>query len=211
MTHTDPVRELRDSLSGVAAPGRPALEAITARGRARQRRRTAGLAAAGTAGVAAVTAVVLGLTAPSPAPGVSTGTIRTAAFTLVHNADGTDTLTVSMPQMRHPAELQRALQREGIPALVKTDVSCSSTPALPLPANIGVVTLEHPDGRPLPKPGPAPGSFVVIPANAVNVINPARMPRGSELYFDYFSHGLNTGLIRASSYTCHADATPQTP
>lgn len=211
MTHADPVRELHDSLSAIPAPDRPPLETITARGRVRQRRRATGLAALGTAGAAVVAAVTLGLTASSPAPGVSAGTIRTTAFTLAHNANGTDTLTLSMRQMFNPAELQRALQRDGIPALVKTDVSCSSTPVLPQPTDIGVLTLERPDGQPLPKPGPAPGSHVVIPPDAVNVINPAKLPRGSELYFDYVAHGLNSSLINASTYTCHAGAAPQTP
>jgi hypothetical protein len=41
------LRELRDSLSGVAMPERPQLEAITPRGRAHRLRGVAGLSVAG--------------------------------------------------------------------------------------------------------------------------------------------------------------------
>ena len=50
MTESAELRELRDSLSGIAVPERPRLEAIMARGRARRRRRlstVAGLSVAG--------------------------------------------------------------------------------------------------------------------------------------------------------------------
>ena len=45
MTDSAELRELRDSLSGVAMPERPRLEAITARGRARRRHRRSRAAA----------------------------------------------------------------------------------------------------------------------------------------------------------------------
>lgn len=234
MTHpehphdTAVTRELRDSLSGIDTPARPSLEAIAVRGRARQRRRATGLAGVGTACAAMVAVAAIGLTgAGGPvSPGqhadtgttISTGTIRTDAFTLTHNANGTDSLTLSQAQMFNPAELQKALARDGIPALVKINTDCRSTPALPSPmpspAGLGVVSIQLPDGTPVGPPA-APGHpgprKVVIPHNAVNVINPARMPAGSELYFDYVSHGLTTRLINPNSYTCHAGAPPATP
>lgn len=200
-------RELRDSLSGIATPPRPSLESISARARARQRRRTAGLATLGTGVVAAAAALTIGLTAPAggPAPAGSPGTVRTAAFTLAHNANGTDTLTLSMRQVLNPAELQQALQRDGIPALVRTGVNCTSTPALPEPAAIGVLNIGLPNGRFLPKP--APGHTRPIPSGAVEVINPARIPAETELFFGYVRHGLEGGLINPHSYTCHGGVT----
>jgi hypothetical protein len=210
--------ELRHSLSELAVPERPPLAAITNRGRAHQRRRLAGFAGLGVAGAAAGTALALGLTgvlgaAPArsagatgtAAPARSTGTIRTAAFTLTRNANGTDTLTLSMSQMLDPAALQRALAQHGVRALVKTGTYCSSNPAAPDPGSIGVLTVQLANGTPVPKKSPAvkvPANFV--PADTVTVINPAAMPSGTELFFGYFNsdHGLFFDLIYTSSYMC---------
>ena len=60
--------ELRDSLSGVAMPGRPCLEAVMARGRARRRRRRAAVAGVSVAGAAAGIALALGLRRGAVAP-----------------------------------------------------------------------------------------------------------------------------------------------
>ncbi len=223
-------RELRDSLSAVAAPERPPLAAITNRGRAYQRRRLAGFAGLGVAGVAAGTALALGLTgvlgaAPArstgtirtAAPARSTGTIRTAAFTLTSNANGTDTLTLTHSQMFDPAALQRALAQHGIPALVKTDTYCWSNPAAPDPSSIGVLSI-----RPPFKPQPPHGGTVLVPsdlkpsarnwivAHTVTVINPAAMPSGTELFFSYVNtgHALFFDLIYTSSYTCNNGPQP---
>lgn len=206
-------RELRDSLSELAAPERPPLAAITNRGRAHRRRRLAGFAGLGGAGVAAGTALALGLTgvlgaAPArstttirtAAPARSTGTIRTAAFTLTSNANGTDTLTLTHSQMFDPAALQQALVQHGIPALVRTGTSCSSHPAAPDPYSIGVLS-----NRPRVKPA-APYSAALSRrvAHTVMVINPAAMPSGTELFFGYFNsdQALFFDLIYTSSYTC---------
>jgi hypothetical protein len=158
-------RELREALSELATPGRPPLTAITSRGRARRQRRLAGFAGLGVTGAAAGIALALGLTgalgaapargtgaiqAPAPASGASasTATIRTAAFTLTRNADGTRTLTLTMNQMLDPAVLQQALTQDGIRALVKTGTYCSSSPAAPDPASIGVLSTRLPVNPP---------------------------------------------------------------
>ena len=154
--------------------------------------------------VAAAGSVVLGLGlsgALGAAPDGRTGTIRTAAFTLTRNANGTDTLTLSNSQMADPAALQQALAQYGIPALVKTGTYCWSSPA---PPSSGALTVERPDGTPVrPGPGPRP---VRIPANAVNVINSAAMPAGTELFIGYFNsgrvHEIHPGLIYTNSHTC---------
>ena len=220
-------QELRDALSAVAAPERPLLAAISSRGRAHQRRRLAGFAGLGVTGVAAGTALALSLTGAlgaAPArntgpirtagPARSTGTIRTAAFTITANANGTSTLTLTASQVLDPATLQQALAQHGIPALVKTSTYCSSSPAAPDPASIGVLTNQRANGTPVPGPAPAVkarASFV--PSATVTVINPAAMPSGTELFFDYVNsdHGLFFDLIYTSSYTCSNGQPPAAP
>jgi hypothetical protein len=214
-------RELRDSLSELAAPGRPPLAAITSRGRAHRRWRLAGLAGLCATGAAAGAALAVGLTgalaaaparstgtnaaAPARSTSTRTGTIRTAAFTLTSNANGTDTLTLTISQMLDPAELQLALTQHGIPALVKTGSYCTSSPA---PAAVGVLSVRLPAGLPrtmVPAPpGPAPSQVKELAARTVTVINPAAIPSGTELFFGYSSsiHAVFTDLIYTSSYTC---------
>ena len=182
--------------------------------------------------VAAAGAVVLGLglsgaigaapqggTGPIRGTGTArgTGTIRTAAFTLTRNANGTDTLTLTMSQMLDPAVLQRALAQDGIRALVKTGIYCTSSPAAPDPASIGVLSVRLPVKPPhvmVPAPsGPAPSELKQIAARTVTVINPAAMPSGTELFFGYSSsiHALFTDLIYSSSYTCSNGVPPGAP
>jgi hypothetical protein len=203
-------RELRDALSKVAAPERPPLAAITSRGRAHQRRRLAGFAGLGVTGVAAATALALGLTGVlGAAPARSTGTIRTAAFVLTRNANGTDTLTFSKSHVLKPAALQQALAQDGIRALVKINTDCSSNPAPPSASSIGVVSIQLPDGTPVSIPAThEPGTR--IPANAVIVFKPSAMPTGTEMFVGYRSYGTGAiatrlsafHLIYTSSYTC---------
>lgn len=177
----DVLVQVRDSLSG-AHMDMP-VKAILARSRSRQRRRLAQLS---TAGVAAAGVLALGLTgvysSGSHAPSRAAGTIRTAAFTLVSNADGTDTLTLNQDQLLNPRALQHALTKDGIPARVQTGVLCSSSPA---PPDNGVISSSSSvDGK--------------------LVINPAAMPRGTELSFTYVNHDhlLLAGLIYDNAHTC---------
>ena len=58
-----------------------------------------------------------------------TGTIQTAAFTLVSNANGTATLTINPQVLLEPGTLQRDLAQDGIPAMVTVGSFCSSDPA----------------------------------------------------------------------------------
>src|ERR1019366_9015678 len=133
---------------------------------------------------------------PAPAP----GTIRTAAFTLARNANGTASLTLNQDQMFDPAALQQALARDGIPALVQTGTYCTSTPASL--GISGVLSVQLPDGSPLPTPGHR--SRVPVPPDAVTVINPAAMPAGTELSFTYVNHDhdLIGRLIYTAAHTC---------
>ena len=91
------------------------------------RRLTAGITATAAAG-----SVVLGLglsggLGSSPATGADT--IRTAAFTLTRNANGTATLTINPRVLFDPSALQSDLAQYGIPAKVTTGSFCSSDPA----------------------------------------------------------------------------------
>lgn len=213
--------ELRDSLSALTVPERPPLAAITSRGRAHQQRRRAGFAGLGVTGAIAGTAVAFGLTGvlgaaplggtgtiPSGPPAArGTVTIRTAAFTLTSNPNGTDTLTLTGGQLFDPAVLQRALAQHHIHALVKTDAWCASSPPAPDPASIGVLAISPPVK--LPSGGPPAAGVAIgdreqgpIGSHVVAVINPAAMPSGTELFFGYDNDGLAPNLVYTHSYTC---------
>ena len=167
----------------------------------------------GITGVVAAGAVVLGLALSGvlgSSPALAPGTIRTAAFVLTRNGNGTVTLTLTKGQVVHePAALQHALAQDGIAALIKINTDCTSDPAPPLPSTIGVVSLYLPDGTPVPistTGQPAPP----IPANAVIVLNPSAMPTGTEMFVGYRT-GLPQAfpirlrvfhLIYSDSYTC---------
>jgi hypothetical protein len=181
----------------------PNLAAITARGRARRARRLSAVAGLSVAGVAAVTAVALGVSgAFSPAPRL--GTIRTAAFTLSQNQNGTDTLTLHPGELFDPAQLQADLAQYGIPAKVTSGSYCTSDPE---PAGFSqVVSL------------PGPGNWRVGSGQQPTItIDPSAMPAGTELSFGSFR--ITTGefagelqadmdLINTSSFTC--TSTPPT-
>jgi hypothetical protein len=138
------------------------------------------------------------------------GTIRTEAFTLTSNANGTDTLTLTMNQMLDPAALQQALAQDGVRALVKTGVFCWSSPAAPDPTSIGVLTVRlpvKPAAHPVmvkAPPGPAPTALKQLAARTATVINPAAIPSGTELFFGYSTsiHAVFTDLIYTGSYAC---------
>jgi len=192
----DVLLQARDAFSGTRME--TPVETILATGQHRRhRRRLAQL----TAAVAASGALALGVAAvvssgsPAPAP----QTIRTAAFTLARNANGTTSLMLKQGQVFDPAALQQALARDGIPALVQTGTYCTSTPA---PPRSGVLSVQLPDGSPVGKS--TPGHAVPVPPDAVTVINPAAMPAGTELSFTYSNHGhnLNAGLIYTAAHTC---------
>jgi hypothetical protein len=196
-------RELRESLTGITAPQRPPVETITARGRAHRRHRLTGIAGLSAAGVAAGTALALGLTGVlGSAPARSTGTIRTAAFTLAEHANGTATLTLTAPVLVDPSALQSALRQDGIPAVVTAGSFCSSDP---VPSGFTQV-VSGPNGTP------------------TYTINPAAMPAGTELSFgtekipnppSYANRPLRTEtfmeLIDTNSYTCSSALPPQQP
>lgn len=203
MTDSLELRELRDALSGVTVPDRPRLEAITARGRARRRRRRSGAASLSVLGVVAATALAVTLTGVH-GRATTLGTIRTAAYTLIHNHNGTDTLTLNPGELFDPAQLQSDLAKYGIPAKVTTGSYCTSDP--------------EPVGFSRVVSGPGPGSQQEGSGQHTGImIDPSAMPSGTELSVGAFP--LTTGrlageqqadidLIDTSSYTC--TSTPPT-
>src|SRR5579875_1046501 len=123
-TVRDSLTTARDSLTEVQMS--TPLDTIVRHGRAaRRRRRLTGLAGAGAVAVTAALAVGLTGTAGSAH---HTGIIRTAAFTLASNANGTATLTINPRVLLDPGTLQRDLNRDGIPAVVTAGRFCTSSP-----------------------------------------------------------------------------------
>lgn len=203
MSDNEVLHAVAESLSALPVPEPPEAKAVMARGRTRRHRRRAGI---GLAGTAAAVASALGLAsalAGGSAPALATGTIRTTAFTLVKNENGTVTLTLTMSQMFNPKALQQALAQDGIPALVKIGTDCSS-PSGSAGSVSAILSVQLPDGRPVT--GPL-GTQIPVPHDAVNVINPTAIPVGTELFFDFTGeHELITKLINIGSYTCVSDS-----
>ncbi len=161
------LRELRDSLSAVSTPGRPGLDAITARGRARRRQRLTRVTRLSVAGVAAATALALGVSG-ALTPATKLGTIRTAAFMLRHNHNGTDTLTLNPGELFDPSQLQSDLSKYGIPAEVTSGSFCSSNP--------------EPAGFSQAVSGPGEGTWQEGSGQQPTItINPSAIPAGTEL------------------------------
>jgi hypothetical protein len=108
--------------------------------------------------------VALGLGLTGSAPAHATGTIQTAAFTLVGNSDGTATLTINPNVLLEPTTLQSDLARDGIPAMVTVGSFCSSDPA---PAGflqvVSFQKIQHAEPPPPPPPGHKQNTFQAGP------------------------------------------------
>lgn len=186
--------ELRRMADDAARQARPPAAADIIRQGDRHRRRSlthqslGALSAAGIAG--AGVALGVGLTSgATPADAAhGTGTIQTAAFTLVKHANGTATLTINNNVLFEPAQLQSDLAQVGIQAKVTSGSFCSTTP---VPAGIQHVISVQP-GRSNESP--------------TVTINAKAMPAGTELSFGNFDHATSgetvVGLINPDSYTC---------
>jgi len=209
LTESAELRQLRDSLSGIAMPGRPGLETITARGRAHRRRRLSGIAGLCVAGVAAAAALTLGLPGVlGPAPARGAGTIRTAAFTIVSNPDGTATLTLNPKELFDPTALQNDLASDGIPAKVTVGSFCSSDPGPDGFSRVVIPRVPWHDADAAPDPAEPLGKGATL------TIDPAALPAGAELSFGDFKlasgqQQASFALIDANSFTC--STTPPDP
>ena len=188
---TSELQRMADDAAGQARP-LAAAEIIRQGDRRRRRSRTrrslGGLSAAGVVGAG----VALGLGLSGSAPAHATGTIRTAAFTLVRNATGTATLTINNDVLFEPGTLQSDLAQDGIPAKVTVGSFCSSDPAPAAASQVVSVPKIQPGAEP------------------TVTINPEAMPAGTELSFGNFQNA-NAGrtflvLIDTNSYTCTSTA-----
>jgi len=190
------LRELRAAIASFPVPEPPSVGGIRARGSVRRRRRY-GVAVGSAAGLAALgTGLAFGTTGTHHATSTSTlRTIRTAAYTLVSNPDGTATLTMSPKELFDPTALQNDLASYGIPAKVTSGSFCTSDPE---PNGFAqVVSLDPGTGEGQDGPG----------RPATVTIDPSAMPAGTELSIGEFPlpRGLelsSTTLIDANSYTC---------
>jgi hypothetical protein len=208
---TSELQRMADDAARQARP--PAAAEIIRQGdhhrrRSLTRQSLGGLSAAGVVG--AGVALSLGLTGSAPTHGTST--IRTAAFTLVSNANGTATLTINSNVLLEPRTFQSDLAKDGIPAMVTVGSFCSSDPA---PAGFyQVVSFLKAPRIELPPPSPREIAKSKHLPNRTMTINPAAMPAGTELSFGNFrlANGEETlfALIDTGSYTCTSTA-PSTP
>ena len=174
---------VRDSLSGLPMPAAPRLQAITARGRARRRRRLGGLSIVG-AGACAALAVGLaggGSGSARPAPQHEPPPAHLAAFSVVTGPGGTTTLILYPRQVINPDAVRQALAEHGIPAIVTAGKFCR-TADQPSPGVGQVVVLPHRTmqvtggQRPLPARTGGPGPIVIYGS---------AIPRGVELSIGY--------------------------
>lgn len=196
LTDSAELRELRDGLSGIDAPGPPPLETIMARGRVRRRRRLTNVTRLAVVGVAAGTGVALAVSGAFT-PATRLGTIRTASFTLRHNQDGTDSLTLNPTELLDPSALQADLAQYGIPAKVTTGSYCTTDPE---PAGFAQAVVWHQGTW---EKGSGTPSTITI--------DPSQIPAGTELTVGYFPDSggeqqANFSLLNASSYTCTSTA-----
>lgn len=198
MTDSPELRELRDALSGVEMPGQPPLEAITSRGQAHRRQRRARATRFSVGGVVLAGALAVGVSLAAT-PAQKLGTIQRAAYTLHHNQNGTDTLTLNPVELLDPSQLQSDLAQYGIPAKVATGSYCTTTPE---PTGFSqAVTL----------PGPGSSGRVGSGDQPTITIDPSQIPAGTELSVGYFQltagpaageQQANMSLINTNSYSC---------
>jgi hypothetical protein len=203
---------VRDSVSAVPMPAAPHLEAITARGRRRQRRRVAGLSVAGAGACAALVAVLAAGSGPAvpagrpdsagSAPPPRASAAQLTAFTVVADSDGSTTLTLYPAQVINPDAVRQALAEHGIPALVTAGKFCR-TADQPAPGVGQVAVLPgqplRPEGHPANR-GERPGAIV---------IHGSAIPRGVKLSIGYRqdpqSREISFTLIKAGApLTCTA-------
>jgi hypothetical protein len=206
---TSELQRLADDAARKARP--PAAAAIIRQGD-RHRRRSLTLQSVGGLSLAGVvgTGVALGVGLTGPVLANGTATIRTTAFTLVSNKNGTATLTINANVVFEPGTLQSDLARDGIPAKVTVGSFCSSDPA-PAGSNQVVSIPKIPRSE---LPSPSLGSKPKQLPERTMTINPTAIPAGTELSFGNFqvANGEQTfyALIDTDSHSCTSTA-PTTP
>lgn len=171
------------------------VEAIEQRGRTRRRNRNLFGAVAG-GGLAAVAALALALpmisgesgTAPADDTPVAAGTLpamEPAAFSVAKQTDGSVKLTLDYRKILDPAALEKALAGAGIPAVVKAGVLCTPK-GEQLPEAKDVFRIERVEEADGPR-------FDLV-------ISPAKMPKGSIVYFSVFAVHKGGEYAKAAQY-----------
>ncbi len=189
------IREQRDTVHSVTP-----VQQIINRGHDRRRRRLINITRMSAGGVVAATALALGVSGAFT-PAAKLGTIHRAAYTLRHNSNGTDTLTLKAGELLDPSQLQSDFAQYGIPAQVTSGSYCTSDPA---PAGFSQAvtfqqgTWQHGSGTP-----------------DTITIDPSQIPSGTELSVGYFQltsgpkageQQANMSLINTGSYSCTTTA-----
>jgi hypothetical protein len=174
---------------------------ILRRGRAvRARRRIpvlAGALAAVAGAALAMTTLLPGGHQPAPQPGTLPDQL--AAWTVTRQADGT--IRVTIRELRDPAELQRELRADGVPASVtlagQQNRACRPYPASPalrkrvLSITVDVIPMRHQGPPPSTSP-PQPNLVLVFH------INPRALPAGTGVQIATSFTPVRPGLARAS-------------
>ncbi|WP_433220004.1 hypothetical protein ACQP00_16770 [Dactylosporangium sp. CS-047395] len=178
------------------------IETIEQRGRTRRRNRGLLGVAAG-AGLAALAAVAVAVpllggdpaaptqTAPETGGAAEAPALEPAAFAVTKQADGSVELVLDYKKILNPDALQKALSDAGIPAVVKAGVLCT------------------------PQAKELPGADTVFRVKRVEeagesrydlIINPAKMPKDSVVYFSVFAVHKGENYAKAAQYLVTKDA-----
>jgi hypothetical protein len=179
MNDTEVLDQVRDALDGIRTE--VPLEAVVARGRARQRSRRS-LAACAVAGAALVGTVAGVERSPSRSAAPNAAAAQLAAFTVSTTPQGVTAVTLRKgAQYRlDPDALRQALADHGIRALVTIGSTCDTSPE---PGGLDQVLSARRDAN---------GAVYLT-------IDPAAMPTGTELSIGYYPTGTSFALIEAGS------------
>jgi hypothetical protein len=150
------------------------VDAIVARGHLRRRRRVSGTAAVAVVAAAGLAVSLVTVDRHQQTTPAAVG-VQLAAFTLVSNTNGTDTLTLNKGVPLDVSVLSQKLAAAGIPAVVNVGRTCDSHPQPD-----GLDAVISPQRRP-------DGSVVLV-------ITPSAMPVGAELSIGVFPDGKTWGL-----------------
>ncbi|MDG6103889.1 hypothetical protein Daura_23780 [Dactylosporangium aurantiacum] len=175
---TDVLDTLRDALDDVTMS--TPLEQIVTVGRSRRQHRRLVTVAVGSVAVTGLALGVAALANPSAAPPSSTGAdvhVRTVAYAVDKQADGTVQVTWTKRQyIEDPAGLEAALRQAGFPVLIKVGEFCLGPGDDP--------SLVH---------GTGPGVEDVVrrtadtEGEATFIFDPAAVPAGKQLFIGYLN------------------------
>jgi hypothetical protein len=210
MNDDDLLTLVRESFTGLRTA--TSVEQVVRRGHAVRARRRIPVLAGALAVVAGVALAVTTLlpSAYRPAPRPSTLPAQLAAWTVTRQADGT--IRVTIRELRDPAELQRQIRADGVPASVtlvgQENPACRPYPASPalrkrvLSITFDVIALPH-QGPPPSNSPPQPNLVLVFH------IHPAALPARTGVQIATSYTPVRPGLARSSLRSGLVHASPQ--